>query len=124
MGIASELGKNSYFIYNGEIVRVVKKEIVTVGTHSHSKLKLFIRGLFGKGQKSIILGHNDKVETADIIRKTGQVISKTDKIQVMDSHSYETFEAEAEQGLLKELQEGDEVTFIEHNNRFIVLEKR
>ena len=124
MGIASELGKNSYFIYNGEIVRVVKKEIVTVGTHSHSKLKLFIRGLFGKGQKSIILGHNDKVETADIRRKTGQVISKTDKIQVMDSHSYETFEAEAEQGLLKELQEGDEVTFIEHNNRFIVLEKR
>ena len=89
MSSASELKKGSYFIYNNEPVRVNRKEVIVYGTHSHSKLKLFIQGLNKKGEKSINLHHTDKVETVDITRKTGQVISKTnDKVQIMDNVSY------------------------------------
>lgn len=125
MAEASELEKGSYFDYNGEVFKVIRKEIVAVGTHSHSKLKLFIQPLQGAGQRSIILAHGDKVEILDIVRKTAQVISKSsDKIQIMDAHTYETLDAEAEKELFEELQEGDEVTFIDLNGQIKILEKR
>jgi len=91
MASASDLKKGSDFLHGEEPMRVNRREILAYGTHSHSKLKLFIQGLTDKGEKSINLHHTDKVETVEIIRKTAQVISNTpDKIQIMDSVSYET----------------------------------
>ncbi|MAG91318.1 hypothetical protein CMO83_01425 [Candidatus Woesearchaeota archaeon] len=125
MAEASELQKGSYFIHGGEPVRVIRKEVVVYGTHSHSKLKLFIQGLHEKGEKSINLHHTDKVEIIDIIRKLGQVISKTnDKVQVMDMVSYETFDGNAPSELFNDLNENDQVTFIDFNGNVQILEKR
>ena len=125
MPTASELKRGSYFIYNGEPVCVVRKEIVVYGTHSHSKLKFYIQGLNKKGERSINLHHTDKVEILDITRKTGQVISKTnDKVQIMDNVSYETIDANAPEELLNELNEGDQVTFVDLNGNIQIIEKR
>ena len=125
MSTASELKRGSYFIHNGEPVCVVRKEIVVYGTHSHSKLKLFIQGLNKKGERSINLHHTDKVEILDITRKTGQVISKTnDKVQIMDNVSYETIDANAPEDLLNELNEGDQVIFVDFKGNVQIIEKR
>ncbi|MAH02023.1 hypothetical protein CMO87_02220 [Candidatus Woesearchaeota archaeon] len=125
MSSASELKKGSYFIYNNEPVRVNRKEVIVYGTHSHSKLKLFIQGLNKKGEKSINLHHTDKVETVDITRKTGQVISKTnDKVQIMDNVSYETLDASAFEELHNELNEGDQVIFVDLNGDIQIIEKK
>ncbi|MDP7244374.1 MAG: hypothetical protein QF568_03440 [Flavobacteriales bacterium] len=125
MSSASELKKGSYFIYNGEPVCVVRKEIVVYGTHSHSKLKLFIQGLNKKGERSINMHHTDKVEITDITRKTGQIISKADNsLQIMDEVSYETLDASAPKELLDELNEGDSVIFIEFKGNIQIIEKK
>ena len=125
MAEASELQKGSYFVHDGEIFKVIRKEIVVVGTHSHSKLKLFIQPLQGTGQRSIILAHGGNVEILDIIRKTAQVISKSENsFQIMDTHTYETLDGEADKELLDQLEEGNEVTFIDINGQIKVLEKR
>ena len=122
---AKELKSGQYIRYNNEVLKVVRKEVVAFGTHSHSKTKLFLQGLFSKGEKSVNLNHHDVVELADVIRKQGQVISKVnDKVQVMDNVSYETVDADAEEGLLGELNEGDSVTFIDFEGNAKVLEKR
>ena len=125
MSSASELKRGSYFIYNGKPVCVVRKEIVVYGTHSHSKLKFYIQGLNKKGERSINMHHTDKVEMVDIVRKTGQVISKTnDKVQIMDSVSYETIDATAPEELLNDINENDEVIFIDFNGNFQIIEKK
>ena len=125
MSSASELKKGSYFIYNNEPVRVNRKEVIVYGTHSHSKLKLFIQGLNKKGEKSINLHHTDKVETVDITRKTGQVISKTnDKVQIMDNVSYETLDGNATEEIFNELNEGDQVIFVDLNGDIQIIEKK
>ncbi len=125
MASASELKKGSYFIHNGEPVRLKRKEVVVYGTHSHSKLKLFIRGLHEKGERSINLHHTDKVEIIDIIRKTAQVISKTnDKVQIMDNVSYETLDANAPEEIFNELNEGDNITFVDFDGNIEIIEKR
>lgn len=125
MPTATELERGTYFIYNNEPVRVLRKELVAYGTHSHSKLKIFFQGLSDKGEKSINMNHTDKVEIVDITRKLGQVLAKTNnKMQVMDMVTYETLDANAPADLFNELSEGDNVTFVEFKGNIRIIEKR
>jgi len=125
MSTATELKKGSYFIHDDKPVRVNRKEVVVYGTHSHSKLKLFIQGLNDKSEKAINMHHHEKVEIIDIIRKVGQVVSKTDdKVQIMDNVSYETLEGTAPEELHNELKEGNQVTFVDFQGNIQIIEKR
>lgn len=125
MALASELKKGSYFIHGGEPVRVNRKEVVVYGTHSHSKLKLYVQGLNTKNEKAVNLHHNDKIEIIDVIRKAGQVLSKTDEnIQIMDLVSYETLDSSAPDELMNELNAGDEITFVNIKGDVKILDKR
>ena len=125
MSTATELKRGSYFIHKGLPVQVTRRELVAYGTHSHSKLKLFFKGLTGKGEKTVNMHHTDRVEIVEIIKKVGQVISKTDdKVQIMDNVSYETLDGTAPQELHNDLNEGDQVTFIDFNGNIQILEKR
>ena len=125
MASAVELEKGNYFIYNGEPVRVIRKEVVAVGTHSLTKLKFFIQGLREKGERTVTLQHSDRVDKMDIMRKQGQIISKTNsKVQVMDSISYETLDSVLPPDLTNDINEGDYVTFVELNGKVEILDKR
>ena len=125
MPTASELERGNYFIHNGEPVRIVRKEVIVVGTHSHSKLKFYIQGLREKGERTVIFQHSDRVDKIDIMRKQGQIISKTgNKVQVMDAVSYETLDANIPPEFADELNEGDSVTFVELNGTIEILDKR
>ncbi len=125
MAIASDLDKGNYFIYNGEPVRVVRKEVVSVGTHSHTKLKFYVQGLREKGERTVILQHSDRVDKMDIMRKQGQIISKSNsKVQIMDSVTYETLDSNVPPELDEELNEGDYVTFVDLNGKVEILDKR
>ena len=125
MASAVDLEKGNYFMHNGEPVRVVRKEVVAVGTHSHTKLKFFIQGLREKGERTVTLQHSDRVDKMDIMRKQGQIISKTNsKVQVMDSISYETLDSVLPPDLTNDINEGDYVTFVELNGIVEILDKR
>ena len=125
MSIASELEKGNYFIHNGEPVRVIRREVIVVGTHSHSKLKFYIQGLREKGERSVTFQHSDRVEKIEIMRKQGQIISKTgNKVQLMDAVSYETLDADIPRELSGDVNEGDNVTFVELNGTVEILDKR
>jgi translation initiation factor 5A len=125
MPIASELERGSYFIYNNEPVRVLRKEVIVVGTHSHSKLKFYIQGLREKGERTVIYHHSDRVDKIEIMRKNGQVISKTgNKVQLMDAVSYETLDSNLPAELINDINVGDTVTFVEVNGKVEILDKR
>ncbi len=125
MPTASELERGNYFIYNGEPVRVLRKEVIVVGTHSHSKLKFYVQGLREKGERTVIFQHSDRVDKIEIMRKQGQVISKAgNKVQLMDNVSYETLDSSLPAELISDINEGDMVTFVELNGRVEILDKR
>ena len=125
MSTAQELERGTYFIYNNEPVRVLRKEVIVVGTHSHSKLKIFFQGLNERGERNSNFHHTDKVEIVDVTRKLGQVISKANsKIQLMDMVTYETLDCSAPAEIFNGLNEGDQVTFIQFRGSTQILEKR
>jgi len=125
MSTASDLERGNYFIYNGEPVKVMRKEVVAVGTHSHTKLKFFIQGLREKGERQVVFSHTDRVEKIEITRKQGQIISKTgNKVQIMDAVTYETLDSSLPAEFVDDIDEGDSVTFVELNGKVEVLDKR
>ena len=125
MASASELEKGKYFLFNDEPVKVTRKEIVTVGTHCHTKLKVFFQGLNSKGEKMQTFSHGDKVEMLDIQRKQAQVVSKSNgKMQIMDIATYETHDAVISPELYDELTDEDMVSFIEFRGQIKVVDKR
>ena len=122
---AKDLRKGDYIFYNDELLRVVKKEIVAYGTHSHSKTKLFVTNIQGKKERSFNVTHHEQMQDANIRRLEGQVIAKMpDKIQVMDAVSYETFDAKVEPEMHSQINEGDSITFVNFEGSVTVLEKR
>ena len=73
MAEAKELKNGYYFVYNGELLKVNKRELVAYGTHSHTKLKFFVENLFKGNEKVINLAHTDSVE---IVNKIIDCLSK------------------------------------------------
>lgn len=117
--------KGDYILYKNEPYRIRDIGIVVTGTHSHTKVKLQVQGLFSNLIESFTMPPHERVEEVDIVRKAAQLISKTpDNVQIMDMHSYQTLDADADPNLKNELNEGDNVTYVEFNGSIKVLEKR
>jgi translation elongation factor P/translation initiation factor 5A len=122
MASASELKAGSCFLYKGEVVKVSKKELVAYGTHSHTKLKLFVEYLFTKKQDVITLAHQDAIELVDVIKKKATVVS-LNPLQIMDSVSYETLNAEAGSEIFDTINEDSTVIFVDYKGKVKIIEK-
>jgi len=126
MSTADDLEKGKCFRHNNEVLKVTKRETIAVGTHSHSKLKFSVKSIFkmSGGEKQMILAHQDQVEMVDIVQKEGQLISVDgNKGQIMDSRSYETFDAEISEEALGNINAGDNVIFIDVEGKVYVTDK-
>jgi translation initiation factor 5A len=114
--------KGMYVLLNNDVFFVTRKEIVTYGTHSHSKTKLFARPLLGGMEKSFVFAHHDKVEEANIIKGVGQILSLSENVvQIMDKKTFETFDASISNEIIERVKESDEVFYVSFNGSTNVL---
>jgi translation initiation factor 5A len=101
-----------FILVSGEIYKILRKEVVAVGTHSHSKTKLITQNIMGGGEKVFTYSHQDKVEVPDIEHRVGQVISKSEKsVTVMDTKSYETLDVDASPEIIHKVKEDSLIFF-------------
>lgn len=122
--IASDLDRGKFFEYKNELLQVTAKNLVTSGTHSHTKLVFTVCNIQGKKERKITLAHNDRVDIIDIMKKKATIISISGKdVQIMDINTYETLDATADSQILSTLTEGDEIVYIEYKG-FQVLGKK
>ena len=116
---AKDIRTGDWIVFNREPYKVVRKEIVTAGTHMHSKSKLIMRGMFSPGEKSQVYGHHDKLDIAELEFKSGQVISVGAKVQLMDTRTYETFEVDPNPEV--EVTEGMVLNIAHFNGKLYIL---
>ena len=115
MASAEELERGMFILVNKDIYKILRREVVTCGTHSHSKTKLFTQHIEGGGEKVFTFAHKDRVEVLDIENRIGQVIAKNDaSLTVMDTKTFETLDVEANPDILNNVQEGGVVFFFTH----------
>jgi len=86
------LKKNSLIMIDGEPCKVVSSEKSKPGKHGSAKVRLVAIGLFDGVKRSIISPVDAVVESPIVEKRSAQVISVTDTVQLMDSETYEVFE--------------------------------
>lgn len=121
----NDLKKGSYILHRGEPYEIIELGIVVTGTHSHTKSKATVKGVFSGSTEVLVKSHHETVEELEIRKKKATVISVTPQIvQIMDSMSYVTLEADLDSSEKGDYDEGDEITYIEFNNKVKILGKR
>jgi len=121
----NELKKGSYLLYRNEPCEILDIGIVVTGTHSHSKCKATIKGIFSGFQEVLVKSHHETVEELEIIRKKATVIAKAnDTVQIMDAITFVTMDSKVSPQELDDYNEGDEITYIDFNNQVKILGKR
>jgi translation initiation factor 5A len=121
---ASSLKRGDFVVQDGAPYLVEKAQAVVVGRHSHTKMKIDLLNMFSGERRSLSAATGEEFEKVEIIRKHGQFISKTEegRGQVMDMVNFGVLDCEIKEGV--ELNEGDEVTYIDFKGRVMILETR
>lgn len=110
---AKELKDGKYILIDDIPCRVVGIETSKPGKHGAAKMRVTAIGVFD-GQKKTWLGPSDQdVEVPVIDRGNAQIVSLNGKVaQLMDTVTFETFELEVPEEMLKDAAPGKEVELL------------
>jgi len=108
----SSLKKGSYIIYDGIACRVTSISISRPGKHGHAKSRIDAVGIIGGQKKIFVSPSHDKIDVPMILKKPAQVLSVSgDKVNVMDTETYETFDLDLPKDLKDVIKEGVTVIY-------------
>lgn len=110
---AKELKEGKYILIDDIPCRVVGIDTSKPGKHGAAKMRVTAIGVFD-GQKKQWLGpSNQDVEVPVIDRGNAQIVSLNGKVaQLMDTTTFETFELEVPEEMLKDAASGKEVELL------------
>ncbi|MGB9675297.1 MAG: translation initiation factor IF-5A [Candidatus Nanoarchaeia archaeon] len=101
----SSLKPGRYIMMDGRPCEIVGMDWSAPGKHGHAKYRVTAIDLLTGSKKMYVYTSHDKVEVPIIEKKSAQVLNVIgDKAQIMDTETYETFEAEIAQELKGQIQ--------------------
>jgi translation initiation factor 5A len=109
-----DLREGGYVVIDGEPCRVVEVSRAKTGKHGSAKVHIVAISLFTGSRKTLVGPADQRVEIPIIDKRIGQVIAVLgDKVQIMDSESYETFEVDmpADESAKSKIAPGVEVEY-------------
>jgi len=109
-----DLREGGYVVIDGEPCRVVEVSRAKTGKHGSAKVHIVAISLFTGSRKTLVGPADQRVEIPIIDKRIGQVIAVLgDKVQIMDSESYETFEVDmpADESVKSKIAPGVEVEY-------------
>lgn len=114
-----ELSSGSYVIVNEEPCVVTKKSSSTPKSNGDDdKEKVYVEGIFDGQKRTFVKEVDDEVEVPLIEKSDAEVLALLgNSAQLMDLSSYETFELSIPLQLRGDLEEGDEIEYIQAMGR-------
>ena len=108
------LNKGNYVVIDGVACKVVDTQTSRPGKHGHAKVRLTGVGLLDEKKRVITAPGHDHVDVPIVEKKNAQVLSiNGDKVNVMDSETYETFDLNIPEELKDEIVDGVVVVYWE-----------
>jgi translation initiation factor 5A len=109
---AGSIKEGSYILIDGVACKVVSAETSKSGKHGHAKVRIVAIGLLDEKKREMVLPGHDNVEVPIIEKKTAQVLSVvSDKANVMDTETYETFDLAIPADMKEQVVEGAQVLY-------------
>jgi len=103
------------------IVRRV--DISKTGKHGHSKVRIEAIGILNEQKKVFVVPGDDKFEVPRVEKRKAQILSISDKINVMDLENFETFDVACSEELKKELEVNSNVEYWDVEGEKIIKRK-
>jgi translation initiation factor 5A len=115
-----------YVNIDGEPCRVLSIQISKPGKHGSAKARVETQGIFDNQKRIILKPADEEMEVPLIEKKTAQIIAiiDEDRVQLMDTQSYETFESKVPEELKGKIQQGGEVTYWKFGHRMMLTAAR
>lgn len=114
-----DLKEGNYVIINEEPCVITKKSTPTgVDKEEDAKEKVYVEGLFDGQKRTFVESIDSEVEVPVIEEGDAQILAIIGKsAQLMDLSTYETFEVTIPLELQGEVEEGDEIEYIQALSR-------
>ena len=112
--IAKDLKVGKYVLIDDVPCKVVNIESSKPGKHGSAKMRITAVGIFEKQKKTLLSPGDADVEIPIIDRQTVQIMSVSGKTaQVMDSKTYEVYDIDLPDELVKDAVAGKEADILE-----------
>ncbi len=113
-------------VIDGEPCRVVEVEKSKPGKHGSAKVRLVAIGIFDGVKRSLVGPADQRVEVPIIEKRSGQVVSISETVSVMDKETLEIVEVPipTDQTLASKLEPGVTVEYWKVLNRFLINQVR
>lgn len=113
-----DLETGSYIVINEEPCMITKKSVASPGNEEPPEEKVYAEGLFDGQKRNFVMSSDTKMEVPIIERSSAQILAIIgNSAQLIDLSSYETFELNIPLELRGELEEGDEVEYVQSLGR-------
>lgn len=104
---ATEARVGTNILLDGVPFTVRKIDISKTGKHGHAKVRIEAVGMMSGNKKIFVIPGHDKLEIPMVEKRRCQILSKGDKISIMDLESFETLEIDSpEEEIKSQLEEG------------------
>lgn len=115
------LKKGEYIVLNRKPFIVKELELLL----DTKKANVVLEDLFSGEMIRKSLSLDKEVHEAEIMRKCASIIAKRDhKLEIIDSVSFQTFDARIDDKLLEQAEENDQVTYLQFGKEAKVIEVR
>ncbi len=105
-------------LIDDEPCKVKKVSSSMAGKHGSAKYSIEAEGIFDGKKRNLKEPSDNKIDVPNVEVKDGQVISLSgESAQMMDLETYDTFEIALPEEIQGDLEEGDEVKFVESMGR-------
>ncbi len=110
-----------YVIIDDEPCTVTNIQISRPGKHGAAKARVEAVGIFDGQKRVIVKPAGDRVPVPIIVKKSAQVISISGEMaQLMDTETYEMFDAKIPDDIKDKIQEGGEVVVWRFGQRVMI----
>lgn len=110
-------------IVNGVPCTVKIIDISKTGKHGHSKSRIEAVGIINGQKKVFVVPGHERLEVPFVEKRKAQVLSVNEKISVMDSESFETFEIPCSDEIKSQLEENSNVEYWDVEGEKIIKRK-
>ncbi len=122
-GELGSLKPGNLVVIDGEPCKVVSIEKSKPGKHGSAKARVVAIGIFDNVKRSLVGPVDSHVDIPIISKRSAQVVSIMDTVQLMDLETYEMFETNLpeDEELRKKLEPGVTVEYWEIMNRKMIV---
>lgn len=120
---ATEAKPGTNILIDGEPYVVKKVDTSKTGKHGASKCRIEAQGIISDNKKIIAVPGHERFEVPMVDKRKGQVLSKGDKVSVMDLENFETIDIDCPEDIKSELDDSSIVEYWDIEGRKIIKRK-